>query len=361
MKKRLTITTDNSSHAASDTSAGPQASLFDLSRLLLRRRQWILTSVVVVMVVTALVSLLISNRFISTAAILPSGQADQMADLKSLAGFGISAGQDENSSVLFPSILSSRLIGEELLGTNYVFTHRGNTLSVGLSDYFGEEDPDKLYAALSEICTVTSDKKTGVITLGVETTYPGLSQAILTEQLAELEEFNLHKRRSAAKDKADYLARQVVSCQVELTFAEDSLSAFQGSNRDWVTSYEPEVAKLLARLKRDVDVKNQTYLFLSRELEIAKLDAQKDIPIIRILDAPSLPTVKSGPRRSLIVIVAGLLSLIMAVLWVCMVEYVKKGNDGPKGEELRALRTELRAAYPRLSKVVDRKEEMVSS
>lgn len=336
-------------------------SLFELGRVILRQRKWIFGGVGAVMLVTALISLLISDRFISTAAILPSGKSDQIADLKNLAGLGGTVSQDENSSMLFPSILSSRLVGDELLRAEYEFARDDRLMTITLSEYFNEENPDKLHAALSDICAVGSDKKTGVITLGVETTYPGLSQAILKKQIAELEAFNLHKCRSAAKDKAVYLARQVKLCQSELGVAEDTLCAFQGSNRDWVTSYEPEVAKLLARQKRDIEVKSQTYLFLCREYEIAKLDAQKDIPIVRILDAPSLPTEKSGPGRGLFVIVAGLLAFVAAVLWVCFLEFLKKGSDGPSSESLDSLRRELHEAYPRISRAIVRNRELVKS
>jgi uncharacterized protein involved in exopolysaccharide biosynthesis len=138
-----------------------------------------------------------------------------------------------------------------------------------------------------------------------------LSQGIAQEYLNELEKYNMYKRRSQGKLNADYLNRQLQEQNVQLATAEDNLEQFQAENRDWAATTNPEIVKGIARLQREIEVRSSAVLFLNQQHEIAKFDAQKDIPIVQVLDAPSVPTVKSGPKRLVWVLFAGLATLFV--------------------------------------------------
>jgi len=146
---------------------------------------------------------------------------------------------------------------------------------------------------LDGITNIDLNKKTGVIKISVKTRYPGLSQALLNNILAELENFNMYKRHSSAKESVRYLERELANMEKELKMAEDSLEAFQMANRNWYNTTNPGLLKILSRLKQDVEVKLKTYIFLRSQYETVRLDVQKDIPVVRILDTPSLPVLKS--------------------------------------------------------------------
>ena len=68
----------------------------------------------------------------------------------------------------------------------------------------------------------------------------------------------------------------------------------------------------LGRHKRNIEINSQTYLLLREQYEMARLTAQKDVPIVRILDMPSLPTLKSSPRRTIIIILSGMVAFILS-------------------------------------------------
>lgn len=328
---------------------------------MLSHKRLIVGAVVGVMLAAAGVTLLIPNQYTSRATILPSGHSDRMADLKNLAGLDALTLHDENSSQLYPDVLSSRSVRDAVLGRQYTFSFNGNAKTLNLTEYFNEDDPDRLRDELAGITSVAADKKTGVIRISVTTMFPELSQAILGRYLSELESFNLHQRRSAAKDKAEYLSRQVAASEIDLAAAEDSLSAFQSVNRDWETTADPEVYKGLARRKRKVEIAGQTYLFLTQEFEVAKLDARKDVPIVRILDRPSLPTVKSSPRRSLIVAMCGTAAAVIVLLAVIGGEAVRRRAEGPDGASIESLREDLSRSFPKLEQIVSKTREFVNS
>jgi len=349
-----------------DTYSGEQddmsINLFDIAGIILRWKKAIAFATLGVMILTAIIVVLIPNKYRSHASILPTGTVDKMAELKSLAGLGSLQSGNENSPQLFPIILASDIVRDGVLEKTYTFSDDGKSLAMTPADYFGIDNPDKLREALTAITTVDMDKKTGVISAGVETKYPEFSQALLTEYLARLEDFNLNKRRSQARENAEYLQRQIETIQGELATAEDRLEDFQMVNLDWAGSTDPEIIKSLSRLKRDIEVKSQTYLYLVREHQVAMLDARKDVPIVRILDAPSLPTVKSAPARTLTVLLAGFVTGIIMILCATVAGIFQRAGSGPGRHSLDAFRHDLVESFPRTRHILTlvsraRKEE----
>lgn len=358
MRNRLTLT--NCNIGDDDLPKRPAATsddtlnLFDLGSLLLARRRLIAIVLGTVTVLATVILLLTPNTYQSTATILPSGGVDKMAGLKSLAGMGGLITSDENSSELFPAILRSQLIGDAILARTFNFSDDDMVHSTTLPEYFEQDDHDKLLIALGLISTIDVNLKNGVITVGVETEYPELSQAITTAYLEELESYNLHKRRSQAGERAVYLKRELTKVESDLAQAEDSLEQFQSRNRDWAGSRNPEIVKALGRLKRDIEVSFQSFRYLRQEYEIARLDAQKDIPIIRVLDQPSLPTFKAGPKRLLTLVLVGAIAFMLVAGWVLVAEYLKRCRNSADNEAYVAFQSNLTEAFPVINRLKNR-------
>lgn len=298
--------------------------LIETARLLYSKRKFLAGCVLSVMLLTAIVVLILPNQYRSTASILPSGKVDKMAQLKSLAGLDAFMTQDENSSELFPTILTSRTVMDAVLAGEYSFLHNDKVINLTLAEYFDQDNPEKLRKALTEASGFDMDKKTGVISLSVETKYPRLSRAILGRYLEELESFNMHKRRSQAKDNVRYLEREVADRNQQLKKAEDKLQDYQTINRDWEMTSDPEIMKDLIQLKREVEIKSKTYILVLEQYELARLDAQKDVPIVRILDNPSVPTLKSGPQRMITTFLAGFLTFFLTAFWIIVSDSAAK-------------------------------------
>ena len=334
-------TPDTNSHDTTFTSDSAQPSRsfqsdleinpVEFIRLLKRNRRLIAAVVVGVMVLTAGAMVFTSNRYRSHASILPSGSRDRLSGLMDIAGqFGVGslASADENSSALYPSILHSDLVCDGVLKNQYEIVSGGDHRAIQLPEYFATDDPTELRLALSEITSVGEDKKLGIIRMGVETTDPQLSQAVLSEYLTQLETYLRFKRRSQARENETYLTDQRALRSIELTQAEDSLQQFMKVNRNWTTSSDPQLQTELARLRREVELQAKTYLLLFQQLELARLEVQKDIPIVRVLDEPSLPTKKSGPRRTLTTLLAGCLAFLVVISWLFVRDLWRQGMAG---------------------------------
>ncbi len=325
---------------------------YELAQMAIRNRWLIMIAAVSVMMLTATVVFLMPNRYVSTATILPSVEGNSLSELRSLAGLAGIMPKDNNPSALFPTILGSRMMYDNLLARDLTYQVDGRSVSTSLAEYFGETNPDRLRDALAGVTSVSTDKKTGVISLGVETTSPSLSQGILTAYLTELEDYNLNRRQSQAKENALYLERQMTARTISLKAAEDSMEYFQSRNRDWTMSSDPEVGTIIGRLQREVEVNNTAYLFLRQQYEIAQLETQKDIPIVRVLDEPSLPTIKSGPRRISMIAAAGLVTMIFMTLLIFIVNRMRHRTRADL--DYTALRDEISSVFPVTNRLASR-------
>ncbi|MCK5126017.1 MAG: hypothetical protein KAR42_07160 [candidate division Zixibacteria bacterium] len=360
MKRKVTFMGKSSETEPNDFNTESKfrfdINLFELASQVLKRRRLVIGTSFAITVIVAVLLFMQPNRFTSTATILPSGKSTgNMSALKSLVGLsGPMLSADENSSVLFPVILQSNLIAEQILDRTYNFTHHSQSRELSLKEYLEQTDRDKLRKGLRSITTIRANQKTGEIALGIETEFPGFSQAILTEYIERLEDFNLNKRKSSARNNEMYLARQIKTSAAELEMAEDALESYQLANLDWANSGSPEIMKELGRLRRIAEAKSSTDLMLQQQYTMAKLDAQKDVPIVRILDSPSLPTQKSGPFRRNIILMAGVLSFGFMAFLVMLFEIIKTGILGKNKDDLDDFTGQLRESFPLTDKLYEK-------
>jgi capsule polysaccharide export protein KpsE/RkpR len=69
-------------------------------------------------------------------------------------------------------------------------------------------------------------------------------------------------------------------------------------------------------LFRETKIQETVYELLTERYEVAKIEEAKEIPTVKVLDAPNWPETKSSPHRTLIVLVGMLLSFSAGVVWV---------------------------------------------
>jgi len=324
--------------------------VFDFASLLVRRRRLIGLCLAATLVPSLIILALLPNQYCSTTTILPASPSGQLSSLSAIVGLARPQLQDESSSELYPEVLRSRQIADAVLRQSYSFTDDSAQRSTTLAEYFDEDNSDKRYDKLANITSVSTSKTTGTISVSVETEYPELSQAILTRYLAELEHYNLVSRRSKAKEVEQYLARELAVRRQELLASQDSLKTFQESNLNWNETSNPYLLHEVATLQREVAIKEQAYAYLSQEYEASKLKVQMDTPIVRVLDKPNLPEVKSSPFRLQILTVIGLLTLLLTTLLIAVFENLKLRAKASERQSYDSFRQHIATVFPTLSR-----------
>jgi capsule polysaccharide export protein KpsE/RkpR len=78
----------------------------------------------------------------------------------------------------------------------------------------------------------------------------------------------------------------------------------------------PQLGVQWANLYRNVRIHETVFDLLSEEYETARIEEVKSIPTVSIIDVPGLPERKSGPYRTLIVLISTLLSAVMTALFL---------------------------------------------
>ncbi len=78
------------------------------------------------------------------------------------------------------------------------------------------------------------------------------------------------------------------------------------------------------RLAREVEINSTVFVELKKQLEIAKIEEIKNIPLINVLDPARPPAKKSSPVRSVIVLVTFFVSIILGTGYSVVSESLKE-------------------------------------
>lgn len=265
-----------------------------------------------------LISFLVPNRYTATASILPTTNGGSHGSLLSMAenipGLDLSSinPSEKSPSILYPEILSSRMIAQEVLEHPYIYKNKGRWQTQNLYQYLDINNPDKAIKALARIVGLTTDRKTGVLKIDVTTTNPQLSALVANYYLECLDNFNQNQRKTSAGQNRQFIEKRLLEAKSQLSDAEESLKNLRRRNMNYYNATDPELAMLNNQLQREVEVKSQVYLTLCQQFELASIQEKKEIPVIQILDKAQPPSVKSGPNRAKTAIIGFLLGAIAA-------------------------------------------------
>lgn len=85
----------------------------------------------------------------------------------------------------------------------------------------------------------------------------------------------------------------------------------------------PDVGIQYARLFREVTIQEKLLEFLMPQYEQAKIQEAKDTPTVQVLDPAKIPVRKSKPKRAIIVLVAGMATLMILIASILLYERFK--------------------------------------
>ncbi|HNX75908.1 MAG TPA: Wzz/FepE/Etk N-terminal domain-containing protein [Candidatus Rifleibacterium sp.] len=122
------------------------------------------------------------------------------------------------------------------------------------------------------------------------------------------------------KVEAQKVAEQakIEALQKEIVLVEKSLAAL------------PDLALDFARLMRNLKVKEKVFGVLTEQYEMAKIAEAEEGSQFEVIDQPRAPEVKSKPRRSIMVILAGLSAGVLGVFAAFLIEFVRRRKEQEK-------------------------------
>ena len=110
------------------------------------------------------------------------------------------------------------------------------------------------------------------------------------------------------------------------------LKTFSGTHNETAASLGddqlyPSVRKLpmlgltYTDLYRQARIQEAVYEILTKQYELSKVQEAKELPSVKVLDAPDVPEKKIFPPRLAFTAVGGLLALLFALTWLALAEY----------------------------------------
>jgi uncharacterized protein involved in exopolysaccharide biosynthesis len=378
--------------------------LFDYLYILVKRRKFIIKSVLGVGILAAALSLLMPNWYMATASVLPPKRPGGLLSLlegtgfssllKSLPGLGgrLGGGQEAYS---YLAILQSRTAMERVV-------RRFDLMAVyDISD----SSMEKTIKALRNNATFDIATE-GNIVISVLDKDRQRAAAMANYFVELLNELSVQLGTQEARNNREFVERRYLQNRRDLQSAEDSLKAFQerygiyalpeqtaGAIRaasllkaeadakeiqlgivrrsfgdanpraqalrlelselnkkmsemkfgtaDWRNDESlnlfvpfkdvPEIGAEYIRRYRDFEIQNRMLEFLLPLYEQAKIDEQKDMPVVLVLDKATPPERKAKPKRSLIVLISMTLALMFSTTWVFIREiYDREKDNNPK-------------------------------
>lgn len=271
--------------------------------------------------------------YTATAVFVPEAgtQSRVPGSIAGIAGqFGINLGGDgSRSAAFYAEIAKSRdILARVLLSTfpDGRATAAAADSATLLELYAPEGDSllqiERGIARLSRAMSLEVDIPTSLVRLSVTDGDPAVAAAVANRVVAVMDDFNTDSRQSQARRRREFIEKRATEAGAELRRAERALDEFQERNRAWQQS--PQLTSAQARLRREVDLRQEVYLTLGRELETARIEEVNDAPVISVIQQAVPPQFKSAPRRAVIIVLGGTLGVLLALCWVGAAELFRR-------------------------------------
>ena len=287
------------------------------------RRRTILLFALAGGLLTTLISFLIPPTYQAVTTVIPAIPPDKftgMAGLTaSLEDFGIQTGSKGNSPMMYPEIVKSRRVLEQVLVKTYPTGPEHRPARVIDLIQSGENSPKRVELAVKQLrrrVDASLDRRTGVLTIRVRARQPEVAAGIANSLDTLLQDFAIYSFTSQAGENRKFVEGRVTEVRAELNQAEENLRGFR--ERNLRIGNAPGLLLEDGRLNRSVREQEEVYLTLKRQYELAKIEERRDVPVINVLDAAVVPSFRISPRRATMgllgLVIGGTLGAISALL-----------------------------------------------
>jgi len=397
-----------------------EANLWDYLMVLAKWRRMIGFNFIGVCLLVVLISLFLPKWYTASTSILPpEGESggltlpSGLATLASLSG-GLSLPGAATPSDVFAAILKSRSVAERVIEKNGLLkVYRTKDLQEAMQTLHShtnidvspegiirikvtEKDPklaarvaNSLVKALDGVNREKSTSRAKSARIFIEerldSTRAELHRA--EERLKEFQEkhqaISLSDQTKAAIEKAADLRAEKVLLEIQLGVLRQSMGnnhpqvqrlrtqigeytrqlrrmEFGGKGEEFTLPFSqvPFLSLELARLTRNLKVEEEIFELLTQQYEQAKIQEKRDTPTVQVLDEAIPPTQKSKPKRSVLVGLAGLLSLFVGVFLAFGLEYMEKVGSSEDSQKISRISSLLREDYLQLrDKLTRRRKE----
>lgn len=257
-------------------------------------------------------SMLIPVKYQATASLLPpvsnSPMGGMLAQLGAASGL-LGGGGSGDFDRLYPDIVKSRRILGSVLRREYLGKPLASYLDVGMQPEVARER--RQIELLHRTVHVRDNVRTGLIEISYQATDPLLATFVVDAILQELDVFlraNVWNQATAQVKMIEARRREI---EVALATAEVTLKQFRENNL--MISQSPALSLEHGRLAREVEICSETYIALTKQLELDRLQTGETGQVTRILDQADPEVDRAWPPRGKIAAMACLVGMLCGI------------------------------------------------
>ncbi len=293
--------------------AGQDAVDFGLLVRVLRRRWLAVPAAIGAALLIALAVLILREPAWSAPATVVSHAqaspgASQLAGLATQFGLRIPvSGGVTNSPELYLELATSMDLLRAAAATPYTFTDPdGDTLTATLVEVYDIEGPDeesRLQGAagvLQKHLSTRHDRLAGTIEVAVEAPARELAVQVAERVVALMNEFMLNLRQEQLREEARFIEDRMAEAYDDLLSAEDSLARYLARNRQMGTEQRFQST----RLEQAAALQREMYISLAQTYEQARLEQNREIPLLSMIEQPRYTVRSADASAALIVVMA---------------------------------------------------------
>ena len=360
-----------------------EISLIDLATALGEEKQTLFGIPAITTTLAIVYALLAPPIYSAKTVILPPQQqqstaASMLASMGALAGIAGAASGIKSPDEMYIAFFKSQSLQDDLI------------TRLNLKTHYESESQDNARKSLEGAAKISSDKKSGLISIEIEDKDPKFAAALANAHVEALSRMLGKLAVTEAQQRRMFFEDQIHKTQIALNVADSNfrnLSAKGGlpvtdvlaqvsitdsatlrgqiaakevelsALRQFATTQNPDMQRIASELAalrgqlsqlesggsqtsqisktgqeavvalRDVKTQQAILEVLVKQYEMARVDEAREGPLLQQIDVAQPPERKSKPKRALIVVLAGLAGLFLGVLIAFIRRALRKASE----------------------------------
>jgi uncharacterized protein involved in exopolysaccharide biosynthesis len=177
-----------------------------------------------------------------------------------------------------------------------------------------DERVDDAVKQLHDRMSVQTDDQSELVTIRVRASSPALAASLAESIIEALNAVTTASIQRGGSAERRFAQAQADSARDALRVAENQLRDFYVANRSIAGSPTLQVEE--ARLRRQIQIRQDLYLALINQAEAAKLREVKNTPAIALVQPPQASVQKVWPKASVWAIMAAIGAFTLVVGWI---------------------------------------------
>jgi uncharacterized protein involved in exopolysaccharide biosynthesis len=185
---------------------------------------------------------------------------------------------------------------------------------------------EKNALADAEVELKKTQEQTGLIAPGGQAQIEIETMAQTRAQITSLQVELSSLKQGATNENPEVvrLQTQISDLQQQLRKMESDPANRQPGNLQLPTSKMPELALEYVRKQREVKYHEVLFELIAKQYEAARLDESRESPVLQVVDRAVIPDKKSGPPRTLSIVLACFLGALIGAVWVILMSFTRR-------------------------------------